>query len=70
MCSKAYKALRLVGGRSPFYKSIRGSYALVGSTGPGRRRFWMKQVSWNICAPDLWTSSKLYHMHVVGLGRT
>ena len=44
MFSKGYKALRLVGGRRPFYRSLRGSYALVGTTGPGRP-FWVKQVS-------------------------
>ena len=48
MCSKAFRALRLVGGRSPFHKSFRGSYALVGTTGPGRRPFWVKQVCSNI----------------------
>lgn len=44
MFSKGYRALRLVGGRAPFYRSFRGSYALVGTTGPGRP-FWVKQVS-------------------------
>lgn len=47
MYSAAYRALRLVGGRNPFYKSFRGSYALVGTTGPGRP-FWVKQVGGNI----------------------
>lgn len=43
MRGAAYKALRRIGARSPFNADFRGSFAMIGYTGPGRPPF-VKQV--------------------------
>lgn len=43
MTGAAYNALRRIGARNPFNADLRGSFALIGYTGPGRPSF-VKQV--------------------------
>ena len=47
MTGAAYNALRRIGARNPFNADFRGSFALIGYTGPGRPKF-IKQVILNI----------------------
>lgn len=43
MTAAAYAALRQIGARNPFYGDYRGSFAMIGYTGPGKPSF-VKQV--------------------------
>lgn len=47
MTGAAYNALRRVGARNPLRADYRGSFALLGYTGPGRPAF-IKQVMINV----------------------
>jgi hypothetical protein len=46
MTGAAYNALRRIGARNPLNADFRGSFALVGYTGPGRPPF-VKQVKYH-----------------------
>jgi hypothetical protein len=47
MIGSAYAALRKIGARNPLNAAFRGSFALVGYTGPGRPAF-VRQVTHQI----------------------
>ncbi len=60
MTGAAYNALRRIKARRPFNADFRGSFAMVGYTGPGRPSFVRQVKYWIVCFYSLLNCTLIY----------